>query len=109
MITGQEFEGFRRSVLAGLTPAVGDILPVMVGRARAGCIPLAGQEVARAEYPELWAWASARGFVGPGRPFGVGDGATTFTLPDSRGRIAGQRSGSVDVHWLIAAGGTDGR
>lgn len=46
-----------------------------------------GQTVTRAAYPQLWAWVTEQALAGVGKPFGLGDGSTTFVLPDMRGRV----------------------
>lgn len=51
--------------------------------APAGTVLLQGQTLNRADYPDLWAWVQASSAAG----FGVGNGTTTFVLPDMRGRI----------------------
>ena len=45
---------------------------------------LANRTVSRTTYKELFDWATERDLIGTGKPFGVGDGSTTFVLPDSR-------------------------
>jgi microcystin-dependent protein len=45
-----------------------------------------GSEVSRATYPELWDWVNSNGLVAAGL-YGNGNGATTFSLPDGRGRF----------------------
>jgi phage-related tail fiber protein len=42
-----------------------------------------GQAISRTTYPELWAVI--------GETFGKGDGATTFNIPDFRGRVVPPR------------------
>lgn len=80
--------------------AVGEV------RAFAGAIPtnwLAcdGSTKSRTAYPDLNAYLSAQGY-----PYGNGDGSTTFTLPDYRGRVVigagggyalGQKGGAESV------------
>lgn len=51
-----------------------------------GWLQLNGATVSRATYATLWSWIVANGFSG-GAPFGNGDGSTTFTLPDTHGRL----------------------
>lgn len=47
-----------------------------------------GQTLSRIEYSDLFTFAVSRGLLettaGDGKPFGLGDGSTTFTLPDLR-------------------------
>lgn len=50
-----------------------------------------GQELSRAEFPFLWAYASGSGNIAgqsvkSAGQFGTGNGVTTFTLPDLRGQ-----------------------
>ena len=55
-----------------------------------GGLFLNGQTVSRATYPALWQWANDNLLVGGGpsaNAFGIGDGSTTFSLPDFRGRV----------------------
>lgn len=61
--------------------------------APSGWLPRFGQVVARTTYPNLWAFAQASGNlaasdgVWTAGQFSPGDGATTFRLPDMRGRF----------------------
>lgn len=53
---------------------------------KAGTLLLQGQTgLLRSDYPALTAWITAQSLFGS--VFGVGDGSTTFSLPDLRGRI----------------------
>ena len=45
----------------------------------------AGQTLLRSQYPELWEFAQANNLVG--KLFGEGDGSTTFTVTDIRGKF----------------------
>lgn len=45
---------------------------------------LQGQTLSRADYSGLLKWANDNELVGTGKPFGPGDGTTTFVLPDYR-------------------------
>lgn len=82
-----ELADFRTTVLARLsTRPTGTIEPTILSTAPAGTLLMQGQTVNRATYPVLWAWAQANGRVVTGL-FGVGNGTTTFTLPDFRGRF----------------------
>lgn len=62
---------------------------------------LANRTVSRTTYKELFDWATARGLIGTGKPFGVGDGSTTFVIPDGK-EIAfkgiGEYEGTVGNH-----------
>lgn len=62
-----------------------------------------GQAISRAEYPAL--------FLAIGTTYGVGDGSTTFNLPDCRGRVkAGKDNmgGSAAGQLTSAGSGVDG-
>ncbi len=45
---------------------------------------VAGRTLLRADYKELFDLVTERGLIGTGKPFGEGDGSTTFVLPDAR-------------------------
>lgn len=65
-----------------------------------------GQTVLRSDYPDLWARASRNNQVGVGKFYGVGDGATTFTLADLRETSLkgyGETSRTVGAH--VKSGG----
>lgn len=64
--------------------AVGDIEPSFT--IKPGTLALNGQVVSRTTYANLWSWVQANGLVAAGL-FTAGDGATTFGLPDFRGRV----------------------
>lgn len=82
-----EFADFRTTVLARLaTRPTGDIEPTVRNTAKVGTLLLQGQAVNRADYPVLWQWAQDQGLVIAGL-FTVGNGSTTFGLPDFRGRV----------------------
>lgn len=49
-----------------------------------GWLILNGDIINRTEYSKLFSWANSRGLVGIGKPFGEGNGSTTFVLPDCR-------------------------
>lgn len=73
---------------------------------QAGTLFLQGQTLSRTTYGDLWDWANSVGAVVTGG-FGVGDGSTTFTLPDLRGRvIVGVGTLGADTYALGAQGGT---
>lgn len=63
-----------------------------------------GQTLVRATYPELWAFASGE-IAGGNTLYTNGDGSTTFTVPDCRGRVpAGKDNmGGVAANRLTAA------
>jgi microcystin-dependent protein len=95
-----------------LVPA-GAIFPYVGAAAPDGWLLCYGQDVSRTTYADL--------FTACGTTYGAGDGSTTFTLPDLRGRvIAGQddmggssanrltnQSGGLDGDTLGAAGGAE--
>lgn len=64
----------------------GDIEPTIRTSAKPDTLLLQGQTVSRATYPVLWQWVQDQGLVAAGL-FTVGDGSTTFGLPDFRGRV----------------------
>ena len=45
---------------------------------------VAGRTLSRTEYKELFDLVTERGLIGEGKPFGEGNGSTTFVLPDAR-------------------------
>lgn len=45
---------------------------------------VAGRTLLRADYKELVDLVTKRGLIGAGKPFGEGNGSTTFVLPDAR-------------------------
>ena len=67
---------------------IGFILPSFEDVAPVGFLKLtdtlANRTVSRTTYKELFDWATAKGLIGTGKPFGVGDGSTTFVIPDGR-------------------------
>jgi len=64
----------------------GQIEPTFLSIPKAGALFCQGQTLSRTTYANLWSWITANGLSG-GKPFGNGDGSTTFTLPDLRGRM----------------------
>ncbi len=67
-----------------------------------GWLRCEGQAVSRATYATL--------FTAIATTYGIGDGSTTFNLPDTRGRTlvgAGQASGIGEINWTTGA--IDGR
>lgn len=66
----------------------GTIEPTLLTTAAAGALFLQGQTVSRSLYPALWQWVQDSGLVGVTTgAFGPGDGSTSFSLPDFRGRV----------------------
>ena len=76
----------------------GTVEGMLLAAAPAGTLLLDGTTKTRAAYPALWSWIVENGLNG-GAPFGNGDGSTTFTLPDWRGRVPRG----------VASGGTPGQ
>lgn len=96
------------SALGGTIGAVpaGGLMPFAGSIAPAGWLLCAGQAVSRSQYGELFATI--------GTAYGVGDGSTTFNLPDLRGRVVagvdnmgGSDAGRLDwSNTLGTSGGT---
>lgn len=63
------------------TPEIGDIKQSIHSSAHNGWLKCDGTAVSRSTYADLFAII--------GTSFGVGDGTTTFNLPDARGRVLG--------------------
>lgn len=62
----------------------------------------AGQELLRADYPELWEFAQNNDLVG--KLFGEGDGSTTFTVTDIRGNFISIANSNDKVGVFTEAG-----
>jgi microcystin-dependent protein len=74
------------NLLPALLVPVGAVLPYASSNAPKGWLNCQGQEVYRGDYPDLFAII--------GTTYGVGDGSTTFNLPNLSGRVVvGQGSG----------------
>jgi microcystin-dependent protein len=100
------------NLAASITP-VGAVIPYAGLNAPAKWLSCFGQNISRTTYAAL--------FAAIGTTYGAGDGATTFTVPDLRGRVvAGQddmggtsanrltgQSGGVNGDTLGAAGGAE--
>ena len=69
-----------------------------------GWLFLQGQTLSRTTYKKLWDWASANNYVGSGKPFGAGDGSTTFTLPNLGGEFIRTKGINVHTHQGNGAG-----
>lgn len=74
---------------------------VFRGTPQEGTLFLQGQLVSRVTYAALWVWAQASGSVVAGG-YTVGDGSTTFGLPDMRDKFL------VGAGGTITLGGTGG-
>jgi microcystin-dependent protein len=89
------------SVLAA--PPVGLVAPYAGVTAPAKWLLCAGQNVSRTTYAALWTALSTN--------YGVGDGSTTFGIPDLRGRVAagkndmgGSNAGRLNNNWVASSG-----
>lgn len=75
--------------------AIGTIILEIRTNVRAGCLKLNGVLLKRTDYPALWAYAQASGALvsetewlnGRYGCFSIGDGATTFRIPEFRGEF----------------------
>jgi microcystin-dependent protein len=76
----------------------GDVIPTARSTAPAGYLLCFGQAISRTDYVGL--------FTALGTTFGVGNGSTTFNLPDFRGRVAAGKSdmGGSDAGNLTGGG-----
>lgn len=83
----------------------GDIEPTVRSAAKTDTILLQGQTLNRTDYPRLWQWAQDQGLVVAGL-FGAGNGTSTFTVPDFRGRMPiGVGTLGSDTYALGGTGG----
>ncbi|MPZ32058.1 MAG: hypothetical protein GEV13_13860 [Rhodospirillales bacterium] len=84
--------------LLGYRNRTGEIVPFAGGAAPAGALLCHGQQVSRTTYAGL--------FAAIGTTYGVGDGSTTFNLPDLRGRVVAGKSdmGGSDAGNLAGGG-----
>lgn len=86
----------------------GTIQPTSFNSAMPGFLLCFGQTISRTTYAQLWAAAQAYGWS-----WGNGDGSTTFSLPDLRGRLlagadnmGGSAAGRLSGYTVGTAGGT---
>jgi microcystin-dependent protein len=90
--------GTDMTVLGATAPSVrnfnrptGDIEATFRRTPKPDTIFLQGQTLNRADYPSLFAWVTQQALLSttanPNNLFGAGDGSTTFTVPDLRGRV----------------------
>lgn len=63
---------------------IGTVVPYMFPNAPVGFLICDGSILSRTGYADLFALANSAGLIGT--VFGAGDGSTTFSLPDMRGR-----------------------
>lgn len=80
----------------------GDVELAFRATPKPGTLFLQGQTLNRADYPALWAWAQANGAVVAGG-YGAGDGSTTFTVPDMRGKVVRGASTAAALGELVGA------
>lgn len=86
---------------------IGTVIPYLFPSPPVGFLVCDGSSLSRTAYADLFALANNAGMIGT--MFGAGDGSTTFTLPDLRGRTpigSGQGTGLTD-RTLGAAGGAE--
>lgn len=105
-----EHEDLKSTVLArAQRRPTGSIELALRPTPQAGTLFLVGGTQLRSAYPDLWAWANDVGAVVAGG-FTVGDGSTTFGLPDFRGRVPiGVGQLLTDTYVLGATGGAAAR
>lgn len=85
--------------------ATGDVEPTVRSTPKQNTLIMNGQTVNRVDYPDLWAWAQEAGVVIAGL-FTVGNGTTTFTLPNMAGRVpVGVGTLGSDTYALGGTGG----
>ncbi|MCA8121241.1 tail fiber protein [Burkholderia cepacia] len=73
--------------------SIGQIIFEVRNSVRAGCLKLDGALLKRSDYPQLWAYAQASGALATEKDwaagwwgcFSIGDGETTFRIPEFRG------------------------
>lgn len=100
----QEFDDLRNQWLAtrNMKPT-GDFEPYFGSGTKEGTLLCNGQAVSRETFVNLWNWAQTSGAMAAGL-FGAGDGSTTFTVPDLRGRgLYGTGSGLTHGQQVGAA------
>lgn len=87
---------------AGLAVPAGAVQAFAGNSAPKGWLPCDGSAISRTQYKKLFAFI--------GETYGVGDGATTFNLPDLRGEfIRGHDGGrNVDTGRIFGSNQTDG-
>jgi microcystin-dependent protein len=83
----RELDEMRKTTLTRLNAAMtGDIEPTIRTTPKKGTLLLNGAAYWRDDYPNLWQWATDNALV-TGGLFGNGDGSTTFTVPNFKGRV----------------------
>jgi microcystin-dependent protein len=66
---------------------MGTVLPYAGTSAPTGFVICDGRELSRTDYSNLFLWCGAQGIIGSNLPFGNGNGLTSFTVPDLRGKV----------------------
>jgi len=79
-----------------IQPWIGTIAPT-------NSVLMQGQALSRTTYAVLWQWVQDQSIVGTNLPFGVGDGSTTFTVPDLRDRVVVGASATQGIGTLFGA------
>lgn len=90
-------------IKASVKIPAGTMIDYAGGTPPAGWLECAGQAVSRTTYAAL--------FLAIGTTHGVGDGSTTFNLPDARGRVVfgkDNMNGSAANRLTTGTGGVDG-
>lgn len=89
-----DLEDFKSTMLARVAALpTGTMLPTLASVPPVGTLLLQGQVVSRTTYARLWQWVQDTAAAG----FGVGDGSTTFTLPDARDRALVGASATIPL------------
>lgn len=88
---------FLKTMVEQLIP-VGTVMPMAIGSSPPGYLICDGSEISRAAFTEL--------FAAIGTTYGVGDGSTTYNLPDLRGRFPMGRRASGAGSTLGETGGS---
>lgn len=82
-----QLDDLRSTLLARVSRCpTGDIEPTIRTAAKPDTLLMQGQTVTRTDYPVLWQWVQDQALIVTGL-FTVGDGSTTFGIPDFRGRV----------------------
>jgi microcystin-dependent protein len=93
--------GWRSAVMVGAAPC-GSIMPFAGATIPAGWLLCDGAAVSRTTYSSLFA-----ALGGISSPWGLGDGSTTFNLPDLRKRVPVGQGASGTLSTLGAIGGAE--
>jgi microcystin-dependent protein len=105
-----DFDDFRSTMLArAARRPTGTVEIALLPAAKADTLILNGGVVSRTAYAGLWQWAQDNTLVIAGF-FTVGDGSTTFGLPDFRGRVmVAAGTLGTDTYAVGNTGGTSSR